>query len=196
MKNLGVAMVGGHGRREKDDFYPTPREATEALIPILRRGFLWGPGVVWEPACGDGAISRVLLAHGYEVISTDLVDRGYGNGEVDFLATAKPLADIIVTNPPFKLAEQFIRHAFALGVTEMAMLLKATFWNAASRLALFRDHQPAVVAPLTWRLDFTGGGAPTMDCVWVVWGAGYGQFTQFTPLARPAPRRVLEDMLA
>ena len=195
MKNLGVAMVGGHGRREKDDFYPTPREATEAL---LDSGIVGHLKRVWEPACGDGAISRVLQARGATVVNTDLVDRGFGESGVDFLETNHLFAPAIITNPPFKLAEQFIRHGLDLGAETMAMLLKATFWNAASRLALFRDHQPAVVAPLTRRLDFTGGGAPTMDCVWVVWGAGWARSTtHFRPLAKPAPRiPSVEELLA
>jgi len=37
-------------------------------------------GSIWEPACGDGAISKVLLAAGFDVVSTDLIDRGFGTG--------------------------------------------------------------------------------------------------------------------
>jgi hypothetical protein len=186
VKNLGVAMVGGHGKREKDDFYPTPREAVDALLESTVVGHL---RKVWEPACGDGAISKVLESRGIQVVSTDIVDRGYGQGGVDFLETNHLFAPAIITNPPFKLAEQFIHHSLALGAETVAMLLKATFWNAASRLALYREHQPAVVLPLTWRLDFTGGGAPTMDCMWVVWGAGWTLgTTRFVPLAKAAPR--------
>jgi hypothetical protein len=58
-------------------------------------------GTIWEPACGDGAISKVLEAAGYDVISTDLIDRGFGQGGVDFLKTTKALGRNIVTNPPY-----------------------------------------------------------------------------------------------
>jgi len=183
VRNLGAAIAGGGGTRRADDFYPTPPEAVEALLESR-----WAPRKqnVWEPACGDGAISKVLLSHGYTVISTDLVDRGYTkNVEADFLQVRKRLAPRIVTNPPFKLAEQFIRHGFALGVEYQAHLLKAQFWNAASRLQLFKDYPPQAVMPLTWRLDFTGGGAPTMDCAWVVWETTGCSTTVFEPLARP-----------
>jgi hypothetical protein len=177
-------MTGGHGSRHSDDFYPTPPEALRALleseiIGAYRRRF-------WEPACGDGALSRELDAAGHEVVSTDLVDRGYGTGGVDFLSVKEPLAKHILTNPPFKLAEAFIRHAHALGFESLSLLLKSQFWHAAGRLPLFKEHPPAVIAPLTWRLDFTGGGAPTMDCAWVVWGAGWVPCTtRYRPLARP-----------
>lgn len=147
----------------------------------------WGPDpltTVWEPACGDGAISRVLAGRRFGVINTDLIDRGYGVGGVDFLALQSRKARQIVTNPPFKHAEQFIRDGFKLGVRYQAHLLKAQFWNAASRLPLFQSHRPAAVLPLTWRLDFTGGGAPTMDCCWVVWMPWEGE-TVYRPLPKP-----------
>lgn len=83
--------------REKDDFYPTPDAATMALLS--REQF--DPDV-WEPACGDGAISRIFEAAGHRVVSTDLVDRGYGEPRVDFLMESRLLAPHIVTNPPFK----------------------------------------------------------------------------------------------
>ena len=58
-------------------------------------------GPIWEPACGDGAIARVLERAGHRVIATDLIDRGYGEAGVDFLTTAEPRARHIVTNPPY-----------------------------------------------------------------------------------------------
>lgn len=66
--------------RQADDFYATPRSAIEQLLDV--EPFY---GSIWEPACGDGAISRVLQERAYKVTSTDLVDRGYGAAGVDFL---------------------------------------------------------------------------------------------------------------
>jgi hypothetical protein len=64
----------------------------------------------------------VLQRHGREVVSTDLVDRGYGHGGLDFLAQRTVLAGAIVTNPPFSRAEAFLRHAAELGVEYVAFL--------------------------------------------------------------------------
>ena len=86
------------------DFYPTPAWATHALL--CNEPFV---GIVWECACGDGAMSEVLKTK-YDVISTDLYDRGYGEPEQDFLTTTKQ-CDNVITNPPFKLAEDFLRVA-------------------------------------------------------------------------------------
>lgn len=194
MKNLGVALSGGHGNRRDKDFYPTP---PEAVVALLEAGILPASGRVWEPACGDGAISRILERYRYGVVSTDLVDRGFGNGGVDFLETDRLLAPNIVTNPPFSLAEKFIRHALGLGAETLALLLKAQYWHAASRLDLFEKHRPSVIAPLTWRLDFTGGGAPTMDCAWVVWNKHATTPPLYLPLRKPKPLTpTLDEMVA
>ena len=85
------------------DFFPTPAWATYALIDNER--FC---GDIWECACGDGAMSRVLENAAREVVSSDLYDRGYGEIGHDFL---KPIrtADNIVTNPPYNAAEGFVR---------------------------------------------------------------------------------------
>lgn len=99
---------GAHKHADRnDDFYQTPDVATLAL---LKTGEL-NRKRIWEPACGAGAISRVLESYGYNVISTDLRSRGYGEGGKDFLCDGWPdygkLLDI-VTNPPFKHADDFI----------------------------------------------------------------------------------------
>lgn len=186
MKNLGAAIAGGNGKRTADDFYATP---PEALIALLRSGALHDfPSRIWEPACGDGAMSRLLLADRFDVVSTDLVDRGYedGLGGIDFLATTVPLAQGIITNPPFALAAKFIQHAWNLRIPFVALLLKATFFHAASRVQMFEEIPPAWILPVTWRLDFTGGGAPTMDCSWFVWDDEIKTHPRAALLRKPA----------
>lgn len=179
--NLGVALAGGNGKRRRDDFYPTPAEATHALM--LKCG-PWIPAEVHEPACGDGAMARVIESYGRRVIATDLVFRGYGRGGIDFLARP-PAAASVITNPPFKLAKAFIDHALAHDPDFFAVLLKATFWNAADRYDLLDARPPKLTLPLTWRLDFTNGGAPTMDCTWFAWGRLIPEGLPPMPLRKP-----------
>lgn len=59
--------------RAQFDYYATDPQAVEMLLALET----FAP-VIWEPACGEGHISNVLAAHGYEVISTDLIYRGFG----------------------------------------------------------------------------------------------------------------------
>lgn len=171
MKNIGAAMAGGNGKRRAHDFYPTPWEATAALMNEF--GSELGD-VIWEPACGDGMMADVIKAYGKTVVATDLVDRFYGESGFDFLKerrlpTAAPLVDAIITNPPFNLAVPFIERAIGTA-PKVAMLLKATFWNANARRELARKHPPAVIAPCCFRMDVTGQGRPTMDVTWFLWG--------------------------
>jgi hypothetical protein len=90
-----VRMEVGGFRREKNDFYSTPPVLT---LPMLRLERF--EGAIWEPACGDGAMSRELSKVCDKVISTDLIYRSYGEGDVDFLKQDRLLAPNIVTNPP------------------------------------------------------------------------------------------------
>lgn len=176
------ALHSGGTRRELD-YYPTPPEATQALLPHIAD---W-PRSVWEPCCGDGAMSKVLEAAGYDVLSTDLVDRGYGAGKEDFFEFVFPFAPYlsVVTNPPFNRADDFIQHACAIGVERMALLLKINFWNAAKRLNAWGTWRPRMILPFTWRLDFTGAGSPHTDCMWVLWDRT-NHLTGFDLLRRPA----------
>src|SRR5256885_14004845 len=100
-----------HPMRARYEFYPTPPEATRALLSVENFD-----GPIWEPACGRGAISMVLEAAGHQVVSTDLIQRDYGAGGIDFLSQTEPRAKHIVTNPPYGrgLGDAFVRHALDL----------------------------------------------------------------------------------
>lgn len=179
-------IIGGASpvhKRSEADFYATPPDCTVALLNDYGR--MLGHRV-WEPACGDGAISEVLTAAGKDVFSTDLRHTGFGTGGVDALGTRPENIDSIVTNPPFNLAVQFIRHLRSLHLP-FALLLKATFWHAASRRALFRETGPLAVCPLLWRpaMDPSRGKSATMDFCWTVWTDAPVPSCDYTPLPRP-----------
>jgi len=177
---LRAALNGGE--RRENDFYPTPVEPTLALLPWLRS---W-PRRAWEPACGDGGMSKVLAAAGFDVVATDLIDRGYGIGGVDFLATTERLADVLITNPPFgDFAPRFIAHALALDVPYIAMLLNVNFWHANRRTPLWNQRKPEAVLALTFRPDFTGSGAPYFNCIWTLWGPSAAERTIYERIGEP-----------
>ncbi len=164
----GVAV--DHDNREKDDFYPTPTEGIEGLLAVETFS-----GPVWEPACGDGAISRVLVERGFDVVSTDLVDRGYGEPRIDFLMEYRPRAPNIVTNPPFKMVAPFIRKALELSSGKVAMLLRLACLEGSERGALYESSPLARVWVFKKRLQFkrpgwedTGAGG-MLPFAWYVW---------------------------
>lgn len=141
------------GEREKDDFYATPAPSTAALLRVEKFD-----GAIWEPACGDGAISKVLQAHGHDVLSTDLVDRGYGDRGIDFLMEWQARAPNVVTNPPFKLASQFVRRALSLTTGKVAMLLKVGFLEGVERSDLYDIEPFARLWVFRRRQTFLKGG--------------------------------------
>lgn len=132
--SFAVQMGAGALKERGDDFYETPEVATRALL--IHEDL---PARIWEPACGKGAISRVLLNAGKTVMSSDLVDRGFGNPGWDFLMeqTAPTEFDCIVTNPPFKLADEFVRHGLRL-VPKVVMLLRLAYLEGAGRADIHR----------------------------------------------------------
>lgn len=153
------------------DFYPTPPWATKALL--VKEAF---GRDVWEPACGDGAISDVLKQAGYRVNSSDIVDRGYGRVE-DFLRSKKR-SESIVTNPPFKLAEEFVRKALAVTTFKVAMLLRLSFLETQQRYRLFQETPLETVYVSSRRLSLYKGGIEVLSSgavayAWFVWRHGY-----------------------
>lgn len=148
------SLVGTSEGRPEHDFYPTPPEATEALLAVEKF-----EGTIWEPACGDGAISKVLIQHGHEVISTDLIDRGYGTSPHDFLTSTRTAANII-TNPPFKLAEQFTEHAMQATTGKVAMLCKLQWLEGGKRKTMFERLPLKKVYVFSKRLSMTRNGIP------------------------------------
>lgn len=176
MTSVAAQMLGARSPlREKDDFYPTPPEATEALLAVETFS-----GRVWEPACGDGAISRVLEAAGYDVVSSDLVDRGYGESRIDFLLEQVARGQNVVTNPPYKLAVPFIRHSLRLAAGKTAMLLRLAFLEGAARKKLFESTPLARVHVFSDRVQFKRGGTDAgkgnggmIAFAWFVWDNAY-----------------------
>jgi hypothetical protein len=159
--------------REKDDFYATPPESTRALLRVEKFA-----GAVWEPACGDGAIAKVLQEAGHEVIATDLVERGFGTPRIDVLMAYAPRAPNIITNPPFKRASDFARTALQLTTGKVALLLKVGFLEGKGRGDLYDVSPFARLWVFRERQTFLKGGsqAVTMNGAggmiaygWFVW---------------------------
>jgi hypothetical protein len=149
----------GYQRKERDS-YETPPWVTEALrphLPPLR--------MVWEPACGSGAMARVLQAWGLSVIATDIADG------IDFLAQEARPVDAIISNPPYALAQEFIEHALRL-TKVVAMLLRTDFDHARTRQHLFSGCSAfAKKLVLTKRIVWfdAPGAAPSFNHAWYIW---------------------------
>ena len=139
---------------------------------------------VWECACGEGHLSERLKQYGYEVMSSDLIDRGYGQGDVDFLKCDQEWQGDIITNPPYKYAKEFVEHALSIipDGYKVFMFLKVQFMEGKARKRLFQKYPPKTIYISSSRIlsakngDFkalkNSGGSP-IAYAWYEWEKGY-----------------------
>ena len=139
------------GQRQEDDFYPTHPIVTRSL---LERENL--SGSIWEPACGKGDMSDVLIQNGLDVLSTDLIDRGYGEGNVDFLDDKQikrfGKVDVVITNPPFSLGLDFVLQAKKVARKKICIFNKTSFLEGVKRYDMWLDKG----FPLKTMYQFSG----------------------------------------
>jgi hypothetical protein len=130
------------------DLYETPAVAVEALLRVEQI-----PHRIWEPAAGRGAIVRVLRDHGHAVIASDIHNYGNLHFVSDFLAQERLPAgcEAIVTNPPFRLAEEFVAHALELAPL-VIMLLRLAFLESERRCRILEGRGLARVHVFRKRL--------------------------------------------
>lgn len=168
--------------REKHDYYATEPRAVNFLLEQEK----FSP-YVWECACGEGHISKVLAQHGYKVRSSDIIDRGFENTEIiDFLKTQKEDVKFdfprdIITNPPYKYAKEFVEHALDISMdgTKIAMFLKLTFLEGQVRKKTFEKYPPKTIYVFFGRVkcvkngDFKNVGSSAVAYAWYVWEKGF-----------------------
>lgn len=164
--------------RQVDDFYATDPIAVEILLG--KEKFSKN---VWEVACGAGHMSKVLEKAGYNVRSTDLVYRGYGEEtELDFLLDDTEEYDgDIITNPPYKYGREFVEKAINVvgGGHKVAMFLKLQFLESSARRKLFDKYPPKIVYVFSKRIkcakngDFDLYPSSAVAYAWFVWEKGF-----------------------
>lgn len=166
--------------RETNDYYATEPAATKSLLKLetLNRK-------IKEPACGGGHMSEVLIAAGHEVESSDLIDRGYGDTGIDFLSydNILPWPGDIVTNPPYKYAEEFVVKALSLVQpgAKVCFFLKLLFLEGLKRKSLFQKYPPVRIWVSSRRLlcakngefDKKENDSRAVAYAWFIWEKGF-----------------------
>ena len=189
MRLSGGQLAGGNSTSEKaeNDFYATdPKTVDLFMEKALKDGLFQDMQnqKIWECACGNGNIAEVLKSYFPEstIQATDLVDRGYGIGNVDFLKSTST-AQMIITNPPFSLMNDFIQQGLKLtekylvffakiqtleGIERKKMLEKSPLkyvYVHSTRQATWKSGQPRDNKGKKW--------ATTMFLAWFVWDKTY-----------------------
>jgi hypothetical protein len=172
-------MAQRHEAHDSLDHFPTPPWATRALCEWLRSPghdmTFWPEMTAWEPACAEGHMSRPLAESFGAVISSDVHDYGFGE-QRDFLFPGpRPQVDWIITNPPFRLGQEFARTAIERAEFGAALLVRTAFLEGGARHAgLFLPQPPAWVLQFVERVPMVKGrldgtaSTATSYC-WIVW---------------------------
>jgi len=163
-----LRQIGGisNSARHPEDFYITPPHAVKALLK--REKF---NGIGWEPACGNGAITKFFPGIKASDIRTD--SDIAGKGGIDFL-TAYEKVDYIVTNPPFCLITEFIEHSLRCA-KKVAVFGRIQLLEGKKRYHLFMKHPPIRVYVFSSRVncDPEKLKSGAMCFCWFVWEKGF-----------------------
>jgi hypothetical protein len=188
-----------------DDF-PTPPWATRALIEYVLMPALSPSDAeamlmlrtmsVLEPAANRGHMAKPLAEYFGVVLASDIFDYGVGFERADFLFGKPKPAEWVITNPPFRLAEQFIDRSFdAPGWQGTAVIVRSAFLETVGRYdTLFRNNPPSIIAQFSERVPMVKGrltaeGSTATAYCWLVWQRG-GPNPRFVWI--PPCRKVLE----
>ncbi|PJK29314.1 methyltransferase [Minwuia thermotolerans] len=196
------------------DFFPTPPWATRALIEHVLvglgkygyRSFL-AHSVVWEPACGEDHMVNALAEYFGEVIGTDVDARMHGGPPHDFLmpylpyiVEHRPGPHFVITNPPFRLAAEFVARGQEVAEIAVAMLVRTVFLEGAARYReIFESNPPLIFAPFSERVPMLKGrldrkASSATSYAWFVWPGRDFKRTSIDPklIWIPPCRKALE----
>lgn len=195
-----AVMQQRHEAHESLEDFPTPPWATRALCEWLRhRGEGIDAFTVREPAANRGHMVRPLREYFAAVEAADVHDYGAGFPVADYLFGPVPaLVDFTITNPPFRLAEQFIERMAASSRFGFAVIVRSAFLESVGRFErLFVANPPSHVLQFTERVVMHKGrlapeGSTATAYCWLVWldgGAGVFGETFFDWIA-PCRKRL------
>jgi hypothetical protein len=183
-----VSAAGRGAERREHDYYPTPAWCVRRIVEALGL-----PRGTWlEPSAGDGAIVREVRAHAARVVAMeiraecrdDLVRSGADVLHLgDALVQPWERADVVIGNPPYALADDFVRRALECA-PHVVFLLRLNWLAARGRVGWLRDHTPDVWI-MPERPSFDGsGGTDATSYAWLHWhpnAIGRVRFLDTTP---------------
>lgn len=160
------------------DFYASPSSIITSLLQKHSIPHL----PIWECASGENNLVYPLEQVGYKVITSDIVERNAPIDYVeDFLQTKELRAPIILTNPPYREAKEFILHSIELGAKYVYMFLKTTFLEGQERYNdLFSKYPPKEIWVFSKRVQVALNNDPeefkkssAVSYSWFIWEKGF-----------------------
>lgn len=173
-KNMGAS---NHStvKRPKNDYYATDPKAVRLLFELEKF-----EGAIWECACGEGHLSKEMKQMGFKVKSSDLIDRGFGDVQ-NFLKVKESTPFNIITNPPYRNADEFILKALEIMQEgkKLALFLPIRYLEGQARKAIFKKFPPKIVYVSSSRLECALNGkfdkmkGSAVGYAWFVWQKGF-----------------------
>lgn len=177
MQNTSHAvMAQRHEAKDSADDFPTPPWATRALIEhVIGRDVVAGKTCL-EPAAGRGYMSKPLAEYFGRVDSADAYNYGFAPVR-DFLTFPYEAMshDWVITNPPFRLAEEFVQRAMTVAREGVAILARTVFLESVGRYeGIFKDNPPTIFAQFSERVPMVKGrldkkASTATGYAWFVW---------------------------
>jgi len=162
---------------DSPDDFPTPPWATRGLIEhVLDGKSAFKDLSCLEPACGAGHMAKVLTEYFGEVRSADAYAYGYADVR-DFLTYPYETnaVDWVITNPPFRLAEEFVLRALRVARQGVAILARTVFLESVGRYrGIFQTMPPTKFAQFVERVPMVRGrldgkATTATGYAWLVW---------------------------
>jgi hypothetical protein len=164
-----------HEKREEHDYYATPPEEVENILKYEK---LYG--TILDNSCGEGHLIEPVKRqyHGNNIIATDLVDRGYGEGGLNFLHPNYPYTDIdtIIMNPPYKLIREFVVKALKIAKKKVVLFAQLQFLESQNRYNnIFKNNKPERIYIYVDRIacaingNFEEAHDSSMTYSWIIW---------------------------
>ncbi|UXM94240.1 class I SAM-dependent methyltransferase [Bartonella sp. HY329] len=158
-----------------DDF-PTPPWATRALLEFILKNKELHTKTCLEPACGRGYMSRPLSEYFLDVVSSDIYPYGYSDVQ-DFLAGRYDFEsfDWVITNPPFRLAQEFLENSLKVAREGVAILARTVFLESVGRFeGIYKTNPPTVFAQFSERVPMVKGrvdpkASTATGYAWFIW---------------------------
>ena len=186
----------GPSSREENDFYSTDPRAVDLLLENEKFS-----KVIFECSCGNGAISERLILAGHIVISSDLIQRDYGIGGLDFLKYSGGISQDCIINPPFKLKREFIHTAMGMLTKghKLAVYLDIRTLAGIHSYLLFQQYRPAKILVFSKRLPCYKGGdlnimkgkSTKADFVWVIFYHDFKASTELFFINNTGEKKIL-----
>lgn len=183
-RKANLLWTTNNENREDNDFYATDPNSLKVFLDRLKEDNIELSNNIWECACGIGTLSDVLKEYGYNVASSDIIDRGYpGTQLINFLGIPETLLfkGDILTNPPYKYALDFIKtalNAIPEG-NKVIMYLKIQFLEGKERKKFYKDNPPKYIYIFSERQtcypngDFSEKKGSSVCYCWYIWEKGF-----------------------